>query len=211
MITEISGILWFVFHSEWGQTAAVNRWFSANLVFTGAVPIQSSVRQGCKHGVQGTEDFYITVGDNFMYSFVQLSDFPWAGIFWFLRKSKRWSLKDQAFCDLFVILNEAKLLQQIIGFRQHFSHRCCAQSVEHVTRSETWHPRCWDCWSHFWWQFFTFAHTIKCFALILNFSLSNCWWIKKIRNQLKIFKRWALKDHSIYYWFDVVKESGKLR
>ena len=47
---------------ELGRTAAVNRWFSVNLVRTGDVPSHLSAQQLWKRVVQGAEDFYITVG-----------------------------------------------------------------------------------------------------------------------------------------------------
>ena len=43
----------------------VNRRFLVNLVLTGPVPSQLSMKQGRKLGVQGSEAVDITVGDNF--------------------------------------------------------------------------------------------------------------------------------------------------
>ena len=42
-------------------------WFYANLVCNGAITIQSSVRQGRKHGVQGANAVNITIYDSFVH------------------------------------------------------------------------------------------------------------------------------------------------
>ena len=46
-----------------------------NLVRTGDVTIQSSVRQGWKLGVEGAKAVVIAVGDNFIHSDTRLGDF----------------------------------------------------------------------------------------------------------------------------------------
>ena len=66
----------FVFHSEGGQTAAANCQCTANFVHTNAVPSNLSVQQVKKHGFQGDEAVDITVCDNFLHPFAQLSALP---------------------------------------------------------------------------------------------------------------------------------------
>ena len=87
----------------------------STLFVTGAVSSQSRVWQVHKHGFQGAEDVDLTVGDQSVNLFSWLRGFVWA---YFSSKGKRWSLKDQSFCDFFPIAKEAKQLQQIVGFCQ---------------------------------------------------------------------------------------------
>ena len=67
-------------HSERGQTNLVIHSFPSALFVSGTETSHSSVRKGCKHGMQGAEVVDITVGDHF----VDLA--AWLGAFHQARK-----------------------------------------------------------------------------------------------------------------------------
>ena len=81
MITKIPGVLRFVFLCEGVQTSAVNRRFSVNLVWAGAITSQLSVRQVRKYVVQGSEVVGFIVSDHSVNLFARLGALPRDGIF----------------------------------------------------------------------------------------------------------------------------------
>ena len=64
-----------VFHCEGVQTNFMIRWFSVNLVCTGAVTSQLSVQKGQKCSVQVFEAVDINAGDHFVKSASQVCPF----------------------------------------------------------------------------------------------------------------------------------------
>ena len=136
---------------------------------TRTVTIQSSVQQGRKHGVQGDEVIYITVGDNFLYYAAQLGALTRADVLWFLEKVRGEHQKTVHFAICLPLWRSQNRFGNSLFSISLVCHHNCNQSVEHETSPETWHARCRVCWSHYKISFSTFGRTIRWFFLSQNY------------------------------------------